>query len=101
MELAQWENDGVIGEVMTHPATSPAITHNVLMTENYIGQTLMSIVGNNMERLPEAVALIIKQEHNSHKQDLELTECIQQNLKLSEKARNFEAETEMFKFTTD
>ena len=81
IELARRENDGVVGELLTHPATSPHIKHSLLMQRNKDNQTVMSILASNMGSLPESLAITVKREYKSHQEDYDDTEqCLARQL---------------------
>ena len=63
------------------------VTHQVLLSSNVSGQTLLTLIEVNRESLSESLPLILKREYGCHRRDLAKTElCLSEQLETSASA---------------
>ena len=63
------------------------VTHQVLLSSNVSGQTLLTLIEVNRESLSESLPLVLKREYGCHRRDMRRTElCLSEQLETSASA---------------
>jgi len=87
MELAKNMKDEALREILTSSITSNHVTHQVLLSSNVSGQTLLTLIEVNRESLSESLPLVLKREYGCHRRDMRRTElCLSEQLETSASA---------------